>query len=137
MDKKQTFSLWYVLAALVGLILMQELFTPRHTQTLTYSEFKQALVAGNDVALISGAQNVDEVYLALVAAVTDGTITEKRLAQSVKRVLGFKGVKGSCPAGGADPKADPADPAPTTAPVTDAPVLERDPVGGGQPTDQG
>ena len=30
MDKKQTFSLWYVLAALVGLILMQEFFTPRH-----------------------------------------------------------------------------------------------------------
>ena len=46
MDKKQTFSLWYVLAALVGMILLQEFFTPRHTQTLTYSEFKQALVAG-------------------------------------------------------------------------------------------
>ena len=97
----------------------------------------EALVAGNDVALISGAQNVDEVYLALVAAVTDGTITEKRLAQSVKRVLDFKGVKGPCPAGGAAPKADPADPASTTAPGTDAPVLERDLVGGGQPADQG
>ena len=47
MDKKQTFSLWYVLAALVGMILLQELVTTRHTQTLTYSEFKQALVAAS------------------------------------------------------------------------------------------
>ena len=56
MDKKQTFSLWYVLAALSGMILLQEFFTPRHTQTLSYSEFKQALVAGklNDVVIADG-----------------------------------------------------------------------------------
>ena len=121
-----------------GLIVTDSLIMGAIADSRTQSEAAvQALVAGNDVALISGAQNVDEVYLALVAAVTDGTITEKRLAQSVKRVLDFKGVKGSCPAGGAAPKADPADPASTTAPGTDAPVLERDLVGGGQPADQG
>jgi len=71
MDKKQTFSLWYVLAALVGLILMQELFTPRHTQTLTYSEFKQALVAGK----------LDDVVIA------DGIATGKLRAEGLEQIL--------------------------------------------------
>jgi cell division protease FtsH len=71
MDKKQTFSLWYVLAALVGLILMQEFFTPRHTQTLTYSEFKQALVAGK----------LDDVVIA------DGIATGKLRADGLEQIL--------------------------------------------------
>jgi cell division protease FtsH len=71
MDKKQTFSLWYVLAALVGLILMQEFFTPRHTQTLTYSEFKQALVAGK----------LDDVVIA------DGIATGKLRAEGLDQIL--------------------------------------------------
>lgn len=56
MDKKQAFSLWYVLAALVGMILLREFVTPRHTQTLTHSEFKQALMAGklDDVVISDG-----------------------------------------------------------------------------------
>ena len=71
MDKKQTFSLWYVLAALVGMILMQEFFTPRHTQTLTYSEFKQALVAGK----------LDDVVIA------DGIATGKLRAEGLEQIL--------------------------------------------------
>ena len=71
MDKKQTFSLWYVLAALVGMILVQEFFTPRHTQTLTYSEFKQALVAGK----------LDDVVIA------DGTATGKLKAEGLEQIL--------------------------------------------------
>ena len=71
MDKKQTFSLWYVLAALVGMILMQEFFTPRHTQTLTYSEFKQALVAGK----------LDDVVIA------DGIATGKLKAEGLEQIL--------------------------------------------------
>lgn len=56
MDKKQTFSLWYVLATLVGLMLVQEFAQTRHTQTLSYSEFKQALLAGKleDVVITEG-----------------------------------------------------------------------------------
>jgi cell division protease FtsH len=56
MDKKQAFSLWYVLAALVGLILIQEFAPGGHTQPLSYSEFKQALAAGqlDDVLIVDG-----------------------------------------------------------------------------------
>jgi cell division protease FtsH len=71
MDKKQTFSLWYVLAALVGLILMQEFVAPRHTQTLTYSEFKQALMAGK----------LDDVVIA------DGIATGKLRAEGLEQIL--------------------------------------------------
>ena len=71
MDKKQTFSLWYVLAALVGMILLQEFVTPTHTQTLTYSEFKQALVAGK----------LDDVVIA------DGIATGKLRAEGLEQIL--------------------------------------------------
>jgi cell division protease FtsH len=71
MDKKQTFSLWYVLAALVGMILLQEFFTPRHTQTLSYSEFKQALVAGK----------LDDVVIA------DGIATGKLRVEGLEQIL--------------------------------------------------
>ncbi len=119
-----------------GLIVTDSLIMGAIADSRTQSEAAvQALVAGNDVALISGAQNVDEVHAALVAAVADGTITEKRLAQSVKRVLDFKGVKGPCPAGDAGAKPDAASPSSTTAAGTGTTVLQRDPVGGGQPVD--
>jgi cell division protease FtsH len=71
MDKKQTFSLWYVLAALVGMLLLQEFVTPRHTQTLTYSEFKQALTAGK----------LDDVVIA------DGVATGKLRAEGLEQIL--------------------------------------------------
>ncbi|CAG1017479.1 cell division protease FtsH [Burkholderiaceae bacterium] len=56
MDKKQTFSFWYVLAALLVLLTLQDLLGRQHTETLAYSEFKQALAAGklDDVLLRDG-----------------------------------------------------------------------------------
>jgi len=71
MDIKQTFSLWYVLAALVGMILLQEFVAPRHTQTLTYSQFKQALVAGK----------LDDVVIA------DGIATGKLRVEGLEQIL--------------------------------------------------
>jgi cell division protease FtsH len=55
-DKKQVFSLWYVVAALLVLVTLQDFFGNQHTQTLAYSEFKQALAAGKlkDVVLKEG-----------------------------------------------------------------------------------
>lgn len=126
-----------------GLIVTDSLIMGAIADSRTQSQAAvQALVAGNDVALIAGAQNVDEVHTALVAAVADKTISEKRLTQSVKRVLDFKGVNGSCPAGEGDKAADNpddegGDPASTTAAGGDTSVLERDPVGGGDPADGG
>ena len=71
MDRKQTFSLWYLLAALVGMLLVQEFLPARHTQTLTYSEFKQALAAGK----------VDDVTIA------DGMASGKLRADGLEQVL--------------------------------------------------
>ena len=71
MDKKQTFSLWYLLVALVGMILLQEITSKGHTQTLTYSEFKQAIAAGK----------VDEVLIA------DGVASGKLRADGLDQIL--------------------------------------------------
>ena len=71
MEKKQTFSLWYVLAAVVVLLLIQDLSGNRHTQTLSYSEFKQALAAGQ----------VSDVVIA------DGMATGKLKADGLDRIL--------------------------------------------------
>jgi len=56
MDKKQIFSLWYALAALIVMLTLQALLGNGHTLTLSYSEFKQALAAGklDDVMLADG-----------------------------------------------------------------------------------
>jgi beta-N-acetylhexosaminidase len=120
-----------------GLIVTDSLIMGAIADQRTQSQAAvQALVAGNDVALIAGAQNVDEVHTALVAAVADGTISEKRLNESVKRVLDFKGVKGPCSKGGAQPTTS-GDAQTSTSAASGTTVLERDPVGGGQPADQG
>ena len=56
MDKKQVFSLWYVVIALLVLVTLQDFLGNQHTQTLAYSEFKSALAAGKlkDVVLKEG-----------------------------------------------------------------------------------
>jgi cell division protease FtsH len=56
LDKKQTFSIWYLLGALFLISLLQDVISARHTLTLTYSEFKQAVVAGGvqDLVLAEG-----------------------------------------------------------------------------------
>jgi cell division protease FtsH len=56
MDKKQTFSLWYVFGALFLITLLQDYFGPSHTLTLSYSEFKQAVAGGQlqDLVIADG-----------------------------------------------------------------------------------
>jgi cell division protease FtsH len=56
MDKKNTFSIWYLVATIVAMILLQEFFASGHTETLSYSEFKQALAAAklSDVVIADG-----------------------------------------------------------------------------------
>lgn len=71
MDRKRTFSLWYVLAALLALIALQEFMPTRHRQTLTYSEFKRAVAAGT----------VDDILIA------DGMATGKLRSQGLEDVL--------------------------------------------------
>jgi cell division protease FtsH len=46
MDRKQQFSLWYFIAALVAVMLIQSALFPQHTETLQYSEFKTLLKQG-------------------------------------------------------------------------------------------
>jgi cell division protease FtsH len=52
LDKKQTFSIWYLVGALFLISLLQDFIGARHTLTLTYSEFKQAVVAGGVQELV-------------------------------------------------------------------------------------
>jgi cell division protease FtsH len=56
MDKKQTFSLWYVFGALFLITLLQDYFGQSHTLTLSYSEFKQAVAGGQlqDLVIADG-----------------------------------------------------------------------------------
>ena len=46
MDHKRQVSLWYFIGTLMVLLLLQDLFDARHTETLAYSDFKQVLRAG-------------------------------------------------------------------------------------------
>jgi cell division protease FtsH len=71
MDKKQTFSLWYMVLAFIVLVAMQDLIGGNHTQTLTYSEFKQALAAGK----------IDDIVL------KDGLATGRLSADGLEKIL--------------------------------------------------
>lgn len=71
MDKKQIFSLWYVVLALIVLVTLQEFIDGNHTQTLTYSEFKQALAAGK----------VDDIVL------KEGVVTGRLNAEGMEKIL--------------------------------------------------
>lgn len=71
MDKKQTFSLWYMVLAFIVIVVMQDLIGGNHTQTLTYSEFKQALAAGK----------IDDIVL------KDGLATGRLSADGLEKIL--------------------------------------------------
>ena len=116
-----------------GLIVTDSLSMGAIADTRTQPEAAvQALVAGNDVALIAGAENIEPTHAALVAAVADGTISEDRLTKSTQRVLGFKGVTGPCPEGGTQPAATSSTPVPVSTQAPGTTVAQRDPLGGGQ-----
>lgn len=68
MEKKQLqFSIWYFFIGVLILITLQDLFSARHVETLSYSEFKTLLKAGklNDIfvaeKMITGKLDVQEV----------------------------------------------------------------------------
>ena len=46
MDNKQRFSAWFFIAALGAVMLLQNVLSPRHIETLQYSEFKTLLKQG-------------------------------------------------------------------------------------------
>ena len=47
MDKKTTFNIWYIVAAVLGVILLQNLWTQgQHVEAVPYSEFQQYLRDG-------------------------------------------------------------------------------------------
>ncbi|WER44729.1 ATP-dependent zinc metalloprotease FtsH [Cupriavidus sp. WKF15] len=67
MEPRQQFSLWYILAAVTAMLVLQSFFTPSHVETLPYSDFKVLLKAGKvrNVTLgegaITGTLNTDSI----------------------------------------------------------------------------
>lgn len=67
MEPRQQFSLWYILAAVTAILVLQSFFTPSHVQTLPYSDFKVLLKAGKlknvtlGEGIITGTLNTDGV----------------------------------------------------------------------------
>ncbi|VVE27528.1 ATP-dependent zinc metalloprotease FtsH [Pandoraea terrigena] len=57
MESRQQFSLWYLLAAVTAMLILQSFITPSDVETLPYSDFKVLLKAGKvkDVTLGEGA----------------------------------------------------------------------------------
>lgn len=58
---------------------------------------RTSIVAGADIALLSGVAFVPDAIAALQKAVDDGTLSSEQLDASVTRVLRLKGVEGPCP----------------------------------------
>jgi beta-N-acetylhexosaminidase len=58
---------------------------------------REALIAGADVALLSGVAFVPEATKLIMAALDDGTLPVDQLDESVDRVLRLKGIEGPCP----------------------------------------
>ncbi len=58
---------------------------------------REAIVAGADIALLSGVAFVDDATSRIASAVEDGTLPMDQLDASVDRILRLKGVQGPCP----------------------------------------
>jgi len=57
---------------------------------------ERAVIAGADIALVSGADAVPAAHARLVDAITSGRIPQDQVLTSVRRVLKAKGVDGQC-----------------------------------------
>jgi beta-N-acetylhexosaminidase len=57
----------------------------------------ESIVAGADIALLSGVAFVEAATALLVTAVSDGTLPMEQLDASVDRILRLKGITGPCP----------------------------------------
>jgi cell division protease FtsH len=62
MDRRQQFSLWYFIAALVAIMLIQSALSPQHTETLQYSEFKALLKKGKIDSVAIGEQTIGGTF---------------------------------------------------------------------------
>ena len=56
--KQQRFSIWYVTAAVIGLLLIQSLIFAPHPENLSYSEFKGLLKHGKVSNLVLGKETI-------------------------------------------------------------------------------
>ncbi|MBN9117449.1 MAG: ATP-dependent metallopeptidase FtsH/Yme1/Tma family protein, partial [Pandoraea sp.] len=67
METRQQFSLWYLLAAVTAMLILQSFISPSDVETLPYSDFKVLLKAGKlkNITLgegaITGTLNTDGI----------------------------------------------------------------------------
>ncbi len=109
-----------------GVIMTDSLGMGAVTNLYDQSEAAElAIVAGNDVLLLNGAEAVEPAFNRLVDAVQKGRITEQRIDESLERWFRMKGVT-TCPAA---TSAAPAAQSGTDGAVTASSGAVRDPNG--------
>ncbi|UDY35405.1 glycoside hydrolase family 3 N-terminal domain-containing protein [Dermatobacter hominis] len=80
-----------------GLVITDSLGMGAIAATDTQAEAaEKAILAGADIAMVSGADVVPEVHARLVDAISSGRIPPDQVLASVRRVLAAKGVDGQC-----------------------------------------
>ena len=57
---------------------------------------ERTLIAGSDIALLSGADVAEEAHAAVTDAIREGRLPRDQMLASVRRVLANKGVQGQC-----------------------------------------
>ena len=57
-SKKQKFSIWYFVVALIALVLLQSVLFAPHAETLSYSEFKALAKKGKVSNLVLDKQTI-------------------------------------------------------------------------------
>lgn len=55
-----------------------------------------AILAGADIALLSGTDAIEDAHAQLVSAIDEGRIPADQVTESVRRVLALKGIEGEC-----------------------------------------
>ena len=57
---------------------------------------EKAILAGADIALVSGTDAIPDAHARLTEAITEGRIPTEQVVASVRRVLAAKGIEGDC-----------------------------------------
>ncbi len=80
-----------------GLVITDSLGMGAIVNTVPQDEAaEQAIAAGADIALLSGADVIGPAHERLTAAITEGRISADQIEASVRRVLLAKGIEGDC-----------------------------------------
>jgi beta-N-acetylhexosaminidase len=80
-----------------GLVVTDSLGMGAIVETTSQDEAAElAVLAGADIALVSGADVVDEAHARLTEAITEERIPTDQVVASVRRVLAAKGIEGPC-----------------------------------------